>query len=464
MSVANFPNIVFILTDDQGPWAAGCYGNEEIRTPHLDRLASEGVLFSNFFCASPVCSPARASLMTGRIPSQHGVHDWIRGGNMPPGAAGYLDGQACYTDALEAAGYVCGLSGKWHLGDSLRPQHGFSHWFALPEGSSQYNNADMIREGRVVPCEGYLTDVITDDAIEFIRAQSARPFYLSVSYNAPHSPWVGHKPEIVDSYDACPFRSCPQEPAHPWIRPGMQRFLSDREALKGYFAAVTGLDIGVGRILDVLSELGLRERTLVVFMSDNGFSCGHHGFWGKGNGTIPLNMYENSVKVPCIFSQPTRLPAGRVSDALVSQYDFVHTLLEYLHLPPLAEANLPGRSFVPALLGVSDQHQDQVVICDEYGPVRMYRTAEWKYVHRYPDGPHELYDMKKDPDERRNLVADKSRRALVRSLRQGLTSWFERYVRPEMDGSLLPVDGSGQQTPIGPGRDSASAFCREGQR
>jgi arylsulfatase A-like enzyme len=465
MSTGNSPNVVFILTDDQAPWAAGCYGNEEIRTPHLDRLAGEGVLFRNFFCASPVCSPARASLMTGRIPSQHGVHDWIRGGNMPPGAARYLDGQRCYTDVLAAAGYVCGLSGKWHLGDSLRPQHGFSHWFTLPEGSSRYNDADMIRNGQVVRCDGYLTDVITDDAVAFIRAQAGGPFYLSVSYNAPHSPWVGqHKPEIVDSYDACPFRSCPQEPAHRWIRPGMGRFLGDREALKGYFAAITGLDIGVGRILDVLGELGLRERTLVVFMSDNGFSCGQHGFWGKGNGTIPLNMYENSVKVPCIFSQPTRLPAGRVSDAMVSQYDFVHTLLEYLDLPPFAEANLPGRSFMPALLGSSDQHQEEVVICDEYGPVRMYRTAEWKYVHRYPNGPHELYDLANDPDERRNLVDEKSRQTIVRDLRQRLTDWFGRYVRPEMDGARFPVDGSGQAGPIGAALCGEEAFFREERR
>ena len=234
-------------------------------------------------------------------------------------------------------------------------------------------------------------------------------------------------------YEDCPFRSCPQEPPHPWIRPGLNRLLSDREALKGYFAAVTGLDAGVGRILDVLDELHLRERTLVVFMSDNGFSCGQHGFWGKGNGTIPLNMYENSVKVPCIFRQPSRLPQGRVCDAMASQYDFVHTLLEWLHLPELGDATLPGRSFLQALSGRTDQHQQEVVICDEYGPVRMYRTAEWKYVHRYPDGPHELYDMKKDPDERRNLVDEKSRRALVQDLRTRLTG-VVRALRPAGDG------------------------------
>ena len=143
------PNVIFILTDDQGPWAAGCCGNDEVRTPNIDRLAETGVRFENFFCTSPVCSPARASLMTGRIPSAHGVHDWIRDGNMPPNSARYLEGLTCYTDVLDANGYTVGLSGKWHLGDSMTPQHGFSHWFAMPLGGSKYNDGEMIRDGVV---------------------------------------------------------------------------------------------------------------------------------------------------------------------------------------------------------------------------------------------------------------------------------------------------------------------------
>ena len=162
----NRPNVIFVLTDDQGPWAMGCSGNDEVRTPYIDQLAAEGTRFPNFFCTSPVCSPARASLMTGRIPSAHGVHDWIRDGNMPPDPARYLEGLTCYTDVLAENDYTVGLSGKWHLGDSLTPQHGFSHWFALPTGGSNYNDANMIRDGKVEQQPGYLTDVITDDALE----------------------------------------------------------------------------------------------------------------------------------------------------------------------------------------------------------------------------------------------------------------------------------------------------------
>ena len=143
------PNVIFILTDDQGPWAAGCCGNDEVRTPNIDRLAETGVRFENFFCTSPVCSPARASLMTGRIPSAHGVHDWIRDGNMPPNSARYLEGLTCYTDVLGANDYTVGLSGKWHLGDSMTPQHGFSHWFAMPLGGSNTISESLYRIGSV---------------------------------------------------------------------------------------------------------------------------------------------------------------------------------------------------------------------------------------------------------------------------------------------------------------------------
>ena len=270
------PNIVFILTDDQGVWAAGCYGNSEIRTPNLDRIADTGTRFENFFVATPVCSPSRATLLTGRISSQHGVHDWIREGNVGPDAASYLEGEVAYTDILAEHGWTCGISGKWHLGNSQIVQHGFSHWFVHQRGGGPYNNAPMVRNGELVEEPGYVTDVITDDALATIDryAGNDAPFYLSVHYTAPHSPWTGHPQDIVDSYDDCPFESCPQEPRHPWAISLTDNCLGDREMLKGYFAAVTAMDHNVGRILDRLEERGIRDETLVVFVSDNGFSCG----------------------------------------------------------------------------------------------------------------------------------------------------------------------------------------------
>lgn len=173
------PNLLFILSDDQGCWAMRCAGNREMRTPNLDRLAATGVRFDNFFCASPVCSPARASILTGRIPSRHGVHDWIRAGSTTakyePERGGqlieYLKGQPGYTDYLAAAGYVCGISGKWRLGDSHHAQKGLSFCEVHAKGGGPYYNAPMIRDGEVCEEPRYVTDVITDNALRFLEEQ-----------------------------------------------------------------------------------------------------------------------------------------------------------------------------------------------------------------------------------------------------------------------------------------------------
>lgn len=428
------PNIIFILSDDQGPWAAGCYGNPEIRTPHIDRIAARGVRFDNFFCASPVCSPARASLLTGRIPSQHGIHQWIHHENMGPQAQQYLAGEVAYTDILNQYGYRCGLSGKWHMGDSLRPQHGLDFWYCHQQGGGPYHNAPMIRDG--VPYEepGYVTDVITDEALGFLDRRHDEQFYLSVHYTAPHSPWTGHPQDIVDSYDDCPFASCPQEPRHPSPTALTDQCLGNREMLKGYFAAVTAMDANIGRILDRVEQFGLTNDTLIVFVSDNGFSCGHHGFWGKGNGTHPRNMYENSVKVPFIMSHPGVIAQGQSVSTMVSAYDFMPTLLDYLSLPQPEGRNLPGQSFAPLLTEGDAAPHELICVYDEYGPVRMIRTAEWKYVHRYGYGFNELFDLVNDPDERENLVDVPSQQARVKELRGEMEEWFARYVEPEKDG------------------------------
>jgi arylsulfatase A-like enzyme len=327
------------------------------------------------------------------------------------------------------------------MGDCLKPTNSFSFWYVNQLGGGPYNNAPMVRDGRPITEPGYVTDRITDEALNFIdaHARDARPFYLSVHYTAPHSPWTGHPQDIVDSYDQCPFASCPQEPRHPWAGDLTTRCLGNREMLKGYFAAVTAMDANVGRILRRLEELGLTERTLVIFVSDNGFSCGHHGFWGKGNGTRPRNMYENSIKVLFILSRPGSVPQGRTVDAMVSAYDFFPTLLDYLDLPlPEGRARgagtRPGRSFLPLLTGRAERVNDKVVVFDEYGPVRMIRTEEWKYTGRYPDGPDDLYHLAEDPDERRNLADDPAHNKVKAELKAEMEAWFARYVTAEHDG------------------------------
>ena len=476
------PNIVFILTDDQGAWALGCAGNSEIRTPNLDRLAATGTRFENFFCASPVCSPARASILTGRIPSQHGVHDFIRirqgrnpllmGGKGDGRAIEYLAGQTLRTHLLAQDGYRCGLSGKWHLGDECRPQKRFSFWRVNALGNGDYRRIPVVSETDPEPTweTRYFTDVVTDNALAFLEQQrdDPAPFYLSVHYTAPHSPWGRgqHPAELFDDYYVnCPFDSVPNEPLHPgqfqrpWLEPNAA---NRRELLSGYYAAVTAMDAGVGRILDWLEANGLREGTLVLFLSDNGMNMGHHGIYGKGNGTFPQNMYDTSVKIPAVVSRPGHVPEGRTSSALLSQIDVRPTLLDYVGIPDHEAERLPGRSFAPLLSGEDGPGHERVFVFDEYGPVRMVRTHEWKYVHRYPFGAHELYDLVSDPGETTNLIDAPEHAERVVELRAHLRDWFARYADPARDGTHEPCTGCGQTDLAGPAAQGRRSFADRG--
>jgi choline-sulfatase len=450
-------NVLFILADDLGCWALGCAGNKEVRTPHLDRLAARGMLFENAFCVSPVCSPARASILTGRIPSQHGVHDWIRRGNSPGESPSktvieYLAGQPAYTDILARHGYVCGLSGKWHLGNAPQPQKSHVFWEVHGRGAGPYYHAPLIKKGEEYREPRYVTDVFTDNALEFLRQRRGKsePFYLGVHYTAPHGPWdrSQHPAEFFDPYyNDCPFASVPDLPLHPrqinTATPGHtpeQR----REFLSGYYAAITAMDAGIGRLLDQLEADGRTNDTLVVFTGDNGMNMGHHGIYGKGNGTFPQNMYDTSVKVPLIMSCPGRIPAGSVCDALVSHYDFLPTLLDFVGFGADIPAGLPGASLTGLLRGEAREGNDEVIVFDEYGPVHMIRTAKWKYVHHFPDGPHELYHLENDPGEDRNMIDSDEHQAMAAELRGRLETWFARHVDARFDGRALAVTGKGQ--------------------
>lgn len=464
----NKPNVLFIMSDDQGAWAMGCVGNDEVKTPNLDRLAATGINFSNFFCASPVCSAARASVLTGRIPSQHGVHDWIKSGSvgideLPEHMRNdkyyefentpieYLEGMGAYTDILSDNDYLCGLSGKWHLGNSTKPQKGFSYWKALLRGGCQYYNGDVVEDGKIFYHKGYITDYITDNALEFLdnTARDNNPFYLSVHYTAPHSPWdrKNHPKEFFDMYEDCQCKSCPDEPIHPQqikscpIGDSPQQ---RKENIKGYYAAITAMDTNIGRIIDKIEQMGLRENTLIVFTSDNGMNLGHHGIWGKGNGTFPQNLFDTSVKVPFIVSRLGFVPEGKVCEELLSHYDFMPTLLEYLNMDNPDKTTLPGKSFSKILEGKDIKCRDNIVVFDEYGPVRMIRSKEYKYIHRYPYGPHEFYDLINDPSEKNNLISDQLYKESIEEMRAKMQDWFTCYADPQIDGAKEPVTGAGQ--------------------
>ena len=208
------------------------------------------------------------------------------------------------------------------------------------------------------------------------------------------------------------------------------------------------MDRNIGRLLDWLEANGLRENTLVVFNADNGMNMGHHGIWGKGNGTYPPNMFDTAVKVPALISRPGHVPQDLVCDKLLSQYDFAPTLLGYAGLSPNSDQPLPGRDFSAVLRGQSMSNDAPVFVLDEYGPTRMIRNRNWKYVHRYAGGPNELYDLANDPLETRNLLdggTDNAASATrAASLLAELETWYGRYVDPRMDGAKNNVTGRGQ--------------------
>lgn len=476
------PNLLFILTDDQGAWAMRCAGNTDIHTPNLDRLARQGTRFENFFCASPVCSPARASILTGRIPSQHGVHDWIRSGSLDRRELGehashpyfasedvpirYLDGMTAYSDLLAENGYVCALAGKWHLGDSMHPQHGFSRWYTIGRGGCLYNQADVIENGELHFETRYLTDCITGRALSDLDelAHGDAPFYLSVHYTAPHDPWDEdqHPDRYIELYRDCAFTATPDEPLHPDRIPtapggtGEER----KRLLRGYYAAVTAMDAGVGRLLDRLDELGIADDTVVVFTADNGMNMGHHGIWGKGNGTFPFNLFDTAVKVPFIVRWPGRVRAGRVTPAMCSHYDIIQTFNELFGLGAQLPDTLPGRSFARVLLGGEDAN-NHIVILDEYGSSRMIRTREWKYIHRFPYGPHELYNLAADPGETRNLAGQPETTDVQASLLDELQRWYCRYADPAVDGTREGVTGFGQMRRPGVYSEGRSVYAAD---
>ena len=438
-----------------------CAGNAELVTPHLDRLAETGIRFENFFCASPVCSPARASILTGSIPSQHGVQDFLRKGNNTLQKSDginidYMADQKSYIEILSADGYNCGLSGKWHLGHASLPQLGFSYWNAHAAGGGNYYKAPMVVNGEYYQPEEYVTDVITDNALTFLdeSLNSSTPFSLNVHYTAPHAPWGReHHPKDLfdDYYDNCPFDSLPNQDIHPDQlnkEPGAATIgdtpENRRSALSGYFAAITAMDQNIGRLIDWLEDNNLRENTLVIFNADNGMNMGHHGMWGKGNAIYPPNMYDTSVKVPALISRPNHVPQGLVCSDLLSQYDFMPTILSYVGSQNPHKDSLPGRDFSPILNGGQMGEDAAVFVLDEYGPTRMIRTHTWKYIHRYPDGPSEMYNLEEDPDETTNLIGDSSQTARAEELKSELEQWYAQFVIPKMDGSKQNVTGRGQ--------------------
>lgn len=433
-SSSNRTNVVMIMTDDQGVWSLGCYGNANAHTPNIDRLAATGVRFSNALVATAVCSPSRMTFMTGRMPFQHGVQTHIGPESTGPDARRFLDGYETYASILAGHGYALGYCGKWHMGDDATPQQGFQHWFTTLGDS--YRRVSVYRGKTVGHRPGYPTDVITDDALKFIEENRSRPFFIQVSFHAPHTPYDYQPERYRRPYLESSFPEFPEEGIHPNQIAVYREHLGHRESKLSYMALVTGVDHNVGRIVQKLQDLNLRGRTLIVFCSDQGFNGGHHGVWGKGNGTLPFNMYEQTIRIPLIYSHPGRIKAGAVLDAMVSNYDFLPTITEYVGIREVSSGAV-GRSYASMLDGSPVPWPERAFA--EFCYVRMIRTKRFKYVARAEGYPSELYDLGTDPGETRNLVDDPEHVRRRNRLRGELREWFERRGAPPIEKWRMTV-------------------------
>ncbi len=422
----NRPNIVFIMTDDQAPWAVGVYGdNTYANTPNLDKLFKRGAYLRNCFTPTPVCSPSRASLATSRYGSELGITDWINPRREPN--HGLDPKTTTWYEAIQRAGYHTGLVGKWHLGltDAHHPtKTGFNYFMGHRGGGWSPNNPTLEHYGEQTKFTGLTTDILTDHAIAFItNCPKDKPFLLVLHYRAPHTRWLPVAPE-----DWAPFEKLDPKPPHPDY-PGLDTARVKRMT-REYLASVRGVDRNVGRVMKTLSDLKLADNTVVVFTSDHGYQMGHNGIWHKGNGhwvlkrdalppateNIPRgqrpNMYDHSIRVPTCIVWPGVTKAGQRVERTISFLDYYPTLCG------IAGARLPrgetirGRDFAPLLRGdkgvawdddlfaqYSTKHQSRT-------HMRMLRTKRWKLVKDYLNPKRdEFYDLQNDPDETTNLIS-----------------------------------------------------------
>lgn len=470
---ADAPNLLVIMTDNHGAWTLGCYGNPELHTPHIDQLADEGMRFRQAFAVNPVCSPTRATFLTGLLPSQHGVHCFLRANRLQigPESRNTLAEFTSLPEILRQSGYRCGLVGKWHLGDNLHPQEGFDdYWVTMPHGATRtFYGAEVIEDGVIRTEPSYLTDFWTEHAVRFLeqsRETPDQPFFLFLSYNGPYA--LGRL-LLKDSqnrhaarYADAPLTSFPRTDVHPWQHHNRD-YINNPVSIRRVAAEVSGVDDGVGRVLAALDRLQLTDDTLVVFLADQGWVGGHGGFWGMGDHTDPVTARDGMMRIPLIVRYPGRVPAGTTSDRLVAEYDLLPTLLDLLQPTDrtLSVPQTPGVSFAdtltdphaagrspavdPAAAPTEDSARDpdeDPAIVMEFEILRAIRTRRWKYVHRHPNGPHELFDLSSDPQETRNLAESPDHRVVRDRLRQRLEAFFAQHADPRYD----IYRGGGSQT------------------
>lgn len=385
------PNIIFILADDLGYGDVGCYGQQKIKTPNIDRMATEGIRFTQAYCGTSVCAPSRCSLMTGLDIG----HAYIRGnlGVKPEGQQPIPANTFTVARMLQQAGYRTGCTGKWSLGgpgSTGEPnKQGFDYFFGYlcQTLAHEYYPDHLWRNSERIELGGksYSHDLIAADALKWLRENFKSPFFLYVPFTIPHA-----KLQVPD---LGPYES------EKWPRD-----------MKTFAAMITRMDSDVGRILALVKELGIDDNTIVFFSSDNGAPGGPTTDFFHSTGdlrSIKRSMYEGGLRIPMIARWPGHVPAGKISDETWAFWDFLPTCAELAGIKAPADATLDGISVLPALLGESLPHREFMYweIHDD-GSKQAVRMGNWKAVRPTWRSPVELYDLKTDSTESHNVAAD----------------------------------------------------------
>ena len=457
------PNIVLIFSDNHPADMMGCSGNAEIRTPNLDRLAAGAVRFANAFCPNAMCSPCRASVLTGLMPSQHGIHTWLDDAKVaewPEGwnAIGEFD---ALPKRLARLGYDTALIGKYHLGIADEPQNGFREWVTLQIGHvlSFYDN-DMIDNGKRYRYPGHSVDFFTEKAVDYIARRADRldePFFMFLTYPAPYGHWPSIQGEptnrFAETYRGMPMHSVPREGISKNLIDWMfvhhdkmgdeesgfyrdvARIPNDLPTLRNYYSQMSMVDEGVGQVLGALERAGLSDDTLVIYTSDHGMSLGQHGFWGHGEDTWPSNTHREAHHIPLIVKPPANAARGDVQRALVGTTDIFATILDYAGAAPPAAADTYARSMRALLEESPGEWKDAVFM--EQEETRAIRTSKWLLMRRFAPTAYgfsdELYDLEADPDERSNLIGDPACATVIADLSARIDSFFSYYANPKWD-------------------------------
>jgi N-acetylglucosamine-6-sulfatase len=442
-------NIIFIISDDHRYDAMGFMKKiPGLETPGLDRMAAEGMHVKNAFVSTALCSPSRASVLTGMFAHSHTVVD-----NTAPEPEDIV----YFPQLLQKAGYQTAFFGKWHMGnEGDQPRKGFHHWEGL-RGQGEYYNPSLNINGKRTKFldSTYIADLITDHAVNWMKQQKrGKPFFVYLSHKGVHAsfqPAKRHRGKYknmqvnlppsyhltaTDAYKKHGIPEWVKDQRHSWHGVDyMYHGATDFETFyRDYLETLLSVDESVSRVLDYLKENGLDQNTIVMYMGDNGFSFGEHGLIDK------RHAYEESMRVPMVVRCPSLIKPGVATEALVQNIDVAPTLLEYAGVK--TPTHMQGKSFLSVLSGKAQQHRDKIFY--EYyweyhfpqtPTMFAVRSGKYKYIHYYGLWTqNELYDLEKDPYEMENLIADPQHRSLTKDFSAQIFDWLGNS-----DGMQIPL-------------------------